>query len=372
MLGLGAVGAATALIVWGPGDRQLDAKSPPASPPSIPETTFGGDTMGGAWSVKLSAIPKGTTAEALHKQIAAVLDGLEGQMSTYRPQSAVSKFNAYRKSDWFDVPPDVVRAVAAAQAVSKESGGAFDVTVGGLVNLWGFGPSQTGRRDVTARVPSDAEIDAARAHVGYLHLHVRTDPPALKKDDPFTEIDLSGIAKGYAAHAVATALEGCGAQNYLIAVGGELRAKGLSPLGRPWRVGIEVPTPDTRRIIRQVELKDCAVSTSGDYRQFFEVNGRRYCHEIDPSNGRPINHGLASASVIHADSTYADGMATAIMVMGAERGDAMAKRLDLGVLLIERGKERFETRSTAAFDKASVASTPPSAEDRLVIAVGEE
>jgi thiamine biosynthesis lipoprotein len=371
MVGFGAVGAALALIVLGPGSPRSDAKSPPSSPPAALETTFGGDTMGGTWSVKITNVPNGTTADAIYRKVAAVLDGLEGEMSTYRPGSAVARFNAQRGTDWFDVPTDVVRAVSAAEAISKESNGAFDVTVGGLVKLWGFGPAAGDHRRA-GRVPTDAEIDGARGHVGYQRLHARLDPPALKKDDPLTEIDLSGIGKGYAASAVAAALDGAGVENYLIAVGGELRAKGISPLGRAWRVGIEVPTPDTRRIIRQVELDNCAVSTSGDYRQFFEVNGRRYCHEIDPATGRPINHGLASVSVIHADSAFADGMATAIIVMGPERGAAVANKLGLGVLLIERGKERFETRSTAAFDKASVASTPPSAEDRLVIAVGEE
>jgi thiamine biosynthesis lipoprotein len=200
-------------------------------------------------------------------------------------------------------------------------------------------------------IPSDAAIDAARAHVDFRKLRARTDPPALRKDDPEIEIDLSAIGKGYAANRLAEDLDAIGVTDYLIAVGGELRARGQSRGDHPWVVGIEVPTPDTRRILQSLPLRMAGLSTSGDYRNFVDVAGRRYSHEIDPRTGRPAAGNLASVSVVDPDSARADAMATALFVVGADDGYALATRLDVAALFVTRERDTFATRPTPAYQR---------------------
>jgi thiamine biosynthesis lipoprotein len=241
--------------------------------------------------------------------------------------------------------------VNQAQAASAESDGAFDVTVGPLVQLWGFGPEKSGAQ--IGKIPSDSAIASVRSHVGYHLLECRLNPPALRKVDPGVYVDLGGIAKGFAAQAVADALESRGVNNCLVAVGGELRAHGVCQTGRPWPVGIETPTPDIRRVFATLELNNASLSTSGDYRNFYELNGSRYCHEIDPRTGRPIPAGLASVSIVDPSGTHADAMATALMVLGPEKGYALARRKKWPVLFIIREADQFRTLTTPEFDRLS-------------------
>lgn len=268
-------------------------------------------------------------------------------MSTYRADSDLSRFNRLRSTDWIPVADDVARLAGIARGVSEQTGGAFDVTVGPLVNLWGFGPGQPPGGFGT--IPTDAMIESARRHVGYRLLDSRAAPPALRKSDPLVYADFSGIAKGYAAELVGRRLEELGARDYLVAVGGEMRARGLSHRGRPWRVGIETPTPGTRRVLYEVELRDGSLSTSGDYRNFFDHGGRRYCHEIDPATGRPVERPPASVSVADASGAYADAMATALMVLGPEKGYALAERRGLAALFVMRQSDHFEAKATPRF-----------------------
>ncbi|MDB5319870.1 MAG: rane-associated lipoprotein involved in thiamine biosynthesis [Phycisphaerales bacterium] len=330
--------------------------------PDPPSIAIGGRTMGGDWSLTLRHLPASQTPEALQTACQATLDRLENEMSTYCPTSDLSRFNRMHDTDWFEVPQDLANVVWTAQRVSEETGGAFDVTVAPLVDLWGFGPEPTGLR--IGNIPTDDAITAARQHVGYQHLHVRLAPPALRKDDADVHIDLSAIAKGYAAGRIASALDAQGVTDYLITIGGEVRAKGVSNLGRPWRVGIEVPTPDTRRILRQIELRDASVSTSGDYRNFFDVAGQRFSHEIDPRTGRPAANAPASVSVIHPDPAYADAMATALMVLGPIEGEALARRLKLPALFVTRSQAGFEVRATPEFERMIV-DAPTTSPSRL-------
>src|SRR4051812_9318802 len=224
-----------------------------ARPPVIPSASsshelivLSGNTMGGTWSVKVPRLPPATSRDELEAQVGAVLEKLEAQMSSYRPQSELSRFNASVGNDWFPVPRELAEVVSLAQRVSDETGGAFDVTVGPLVNVWGFG---AGRSGVPTDVPSPETIASAKSRVGYRQLQVRLDPPALKKSRPDLCVDLGGIAKGYAADAVGTFLESCMLPDYLAQIGGEVRARGKSHLGSPWHVGVETPTPDVRRIL---------------------------------------------------------------------------------------------------------------------------
>jgi thiamine biosynthesis lipoprotein len=320
----------------------------PTLPPDE-DVTIGGNTMGGTWSVKIHRAPRIWSNESLQSRLQDHLDKIEAALTTYDEASPVRRFNEQRAGGWFPVPDDLARAVLAAERMSIETGGAFDITLAPLVNLWGFGPVRSGVR--TGEIPSDAAIAAARAHVDYRKLRARTHPPALHKDDLDLEIDLSGIGKGYAADYLASDLDAMGAKDYLIAIGGELRARGEAPGNRPWTVGIEVPTPDTRRVLCSIDLRMAGLSTSGDYRNFIDLAGHRYSHEIDPRTGRPVTGNLASVSVCHPDSAYADAMATALMVLGPDEGQALATRLDVAALFVFRGKDTFESRPTPAWTR---------------------
>lgn len=275
-----------------------------------------GETMGTTWSVKFFPTEK-SSAAALQRAVQSRLDELEGAMSTYRDDSEVMRFNRAPSTNWFPVSSDTATVVAAAQRVSETTGGAFDITIAPLVDLWGFGKVRH------ARQPATNEIAAARALIGWPKLHVRLDPPALRKDAPDLAMDLSGIAKGYAVDAISSLLARAGSTNYLVQIGGEFFARGHGGDGQPWRVGVE----DARRpgeILRVVELHNRALSTSGNYRNFHDVGARRLGHIIDPRHGWPVTNELASVSVIAGSSTLADAMATTVFVLGQERGTPVA------------------------------------------------
>lgn len=321
------------LVLWAVRREPRSASRPPEP------TAIGGTTMGGNWSVKFrSALP---SPQRVQDDVQSLLDRLEGQMSLWRADSVLSRFNASQSTDWISVPTELAEVVGVAQGVSEKSGGAFDITVAPLVNLWGFGPA---RKDHRPAVPTDADVLVAREHVGYRKLQVRVDPPAIRKVDPLVAIDLGGIGKGFAADQVAHMLDALGV-DYLVAIGGELRARGA------WRVGIETPTPDTRRVFRSLVLRDGSLSTSGDYRNFREIEGKHYCHEIDPRTGRPIENSPASVSVIHPSGTEADALATAMMVLGPARGVELANRQGISALFILRGQRDFQVVASEAMQR---------------------
>jgi thiamine biosynthesis lipoprotein len=317
--------------------------------------------MGSHWLVKLGRPMEPAAAERLKTSVQSILDRIDVQMSTWKPASDLSRFNAHHGTDWFPVPGALASVAALAQQISGDTDGAFDITVGPLVNLWGFGPPQqsaapAGTKDASKRrVPSDEAIATAKAHVGHKLLEVRTDPPALRKLDPDVYVDLSAIAQGHAADEVARHLDATGITDYLIDCG-EIRARGRSPKGRPWHIGIQTPTPDTLRTLGGVELRDTAISTSGDYKNFFEQDGVRYSHAIDPRTGRPISHRLAQVCVAHPSAAYADAMATALLVLGPDAGYELAERKGLAALFIIREEGRFQTRTTPAFSAMLIAA----------------
>ena len=218
------------------------------------------------------------------------------------------------------------------------------MTVGPLVNLWGFGPVPRGDT-----IPSDTEIREALQKVGYTKIHTQISPPAIKKDRPDIQIDLSAIAKGYAVDQVADYLDRSRVLDYLVEIGGELRAKGKNAEGTAWRVGIEKPVPNKRAVHQVLHLRDQAMATSGDYRNYFEKNGQRFSHTINPRTGRPITHNLASVTVINPSSMRADAMATALMVLGPEVGYELAERQKLAALFILRDSDGFQERATPKF-----------------------
>ena len=303
-----------------------------------------GEALGTTWSVKVSEPPPGLGEPQARQAVAAALAQVDAQMSTYREDSELSRFNRAQSTDWLPVSPDTVAVVAEAQRIAALSQGALDVTVGPLVNLWGFGPDP-----IPDEVPDAAAVASARERVGYEMLAYRLQPPALRKARPDLYVDLSAIAKGYAVDRAAAALERHGATDYLVEVGGELRSRGRSPRGDGWRVAIERPIPGQRTVERVILPGDNGLATSGDYRHYFEQDGRRYSHTIDPSTGQPIAHTLASVTVVHPSATTADGLATALLVLGPERGAELSQALGLAVLMIIRSGNGFEERSSSAF-----------------------
>lgn len=314
-----------------------------------------GSTMGTYWSVQVAMPPRTLREAELRADIEARLAEINAQMSTYEPSSELSRFNDSEPGDWFPVSPELATTAAAAAEVSLQSGGAFDVTVGPLVDLWGFGAGSAA--GAGAQVPDDAAVQGALAAIGHEHLQVRTDPPALRKDRPL-EVDLSAIAKGFAVDALAHLLDGRGATDYLVDIGGELRARGANAQGQAWRIGIEVPDPETRGVAREaIALRDLAVATSGDYRNFFESDGQRYSHTIDPLTGRPVVHDVASVTVIHPQAMMADALATAMNVLGSERGLVLADEQGLAVLFILYDGDGLAEAASAEFERLRATGT---------------
>ena len=256
-------------------------------------------------------------------------------MSTYITDSDISKFNQSSDTSWIQVPDDLVKLVKASQQISKMTDGAFDISISPLVDLWGFGAET---RDKT---PSDQLLQKVKQTVGYEMLDYQENPPALKKQQARLHIDLSAIAKGFAVDKVSEFLSKEGMLNHLVEIGGEIRAQGFNHSGNKWRIAIETPDSDKKAASKILEITNRAVATSGDYRNFYIENGQRLTHIIDPKTGQPIKHKLASVTVLHESAMLADAFATALMVMGEDRGKRFAEEHDLSVYMIIREQETY-------------------------------
>jgi thiamine biosynthesis lipoprotein len=306
-----------------------------------------GRTMGTTYHVTVTGEPLPNAVE-LQAALDQLLVELNRQMSTYDPESELSRFNRSSETTPFPVSAATARVVARALEIAERSQGAFDPTVGPLVRLWGFGSA--GRR---ATLPTDAEIEELRSHVGYQRIAVQFDPPALIKTDPRCELDLSAIAKGYGVDVLAEHLRSQpGVAGYMVEIGGEVRTWGTKPDGTHWNLGIERPDPASREIGFTIRLFDEALATSGDYRNYQVLDGVRVSHTINPQTGRPITHNLASVTVLAADCMSADAWATALNVLGLEAALELAEQQQLAVFLIAREDAGFVTKtSTAAGDR---------------------
>ena len=303
-----------------------------AESPSRALLEFRGPTMGTTYSVKVVA--KGVSS-AERQSLAAMIEGrlteVNRLMSTYDPESELSRFNQHTSTRPFALSPETFEVFRVAQEVSELTGGAFDVTVGPLVAAWGFG--------ATNRVPEPPlpeELAALRERVGYRLIEIDPSSRSVTKRHPETVCDLSAVAKGYAVDLVARRLIERGHTDFLIEVGGEMKARGEREGGGPWRVAIEQPEPAQRSIFKLVELADRALATSGDYRNYYDNDGVRFSHLIDPRSGRPIAHGLTSVSVVHPSAAHADALATGLGVLGAEEGYTLAERQGLAAYFIVR------------------------------------
>jgi thiamine biosynthesis lipoprotein len=308
------------------------------------ELTITGPTMGTTFSVKVADPPKGMDDAAVRGAANEVLDLIDRSMSGYRIDSEISRFNNATSTEWFEVSSHLATVVDAALQVSQQSGGAFDITVGPLVAAWGFGASGE-----PIDLPDDARLAELQAHVGYEKLHARLNPPALRKDDPALRLDLNGIAPGYAVDLLAQKLQSMQVHNFMIDIGGEVRAQGRNAHGQLWRIAVERPIDAEPEPYAIVQLDNASVTTSGEYRHYFDRDGRRYSHTIDPRTGRPVVHNLASVVVIGSNSMIIDAWATALNVLGTEEGQALATRLDMPVLFIDADGGKLRSVSTPRF-----------------------
>lgn len=317
--------------------------------PQLVELT--GGTMGTSFSVKVKSSPNDFEADRLKDQIVSLLDAIEDEMSTYRPQSTIGRFNSAASTDWQTVSEDFCLNIEQALAISRLSDGAFDITVGPLVNLWGFGPD-----GVVMQPPSDDLVRETLEQVGYANIETDCSIPAVRKLNPQVRIDLSAYAKGHAVDRVATLLDAVPIADYIVEIGGELRTRGTNASGDKWIIAIEVPDSTSRRIFTTIGVSGNAVATSGDYRNFFEFEGQRYSHTIDSRTGKPVTHNLASVTIVHDSAAIADALATAIQVLGPERGYELAANENIAALLLSYSKEGFDARSTPAFEEFEVTS----------------
>ena len=306
-----------------------------------------GETMGTTYDVTATNIPDGVRRSDLESAIDAVLADVDRHLSTYDPSSEISRFNASPDTGWIPVSATLLDAVMQSAQVSRATAGAFDITVGPIVRAWGFGPAAGG----VEHPPGTEEIGRLMRATGHDKLALRVDPPALRKSVSALQIDVDGIAPGIAVDRIAERFEALGVRDYLVELGGEVRARGLSPAGRSWRVAVESPVAGERRPYALLELDGFAVSTSGDYRDFRDTAGRRVSHTIDPRTAAPVTHRLTSVTVVHRSTAMADAFSTALMVLGPDEGMMAARRLGLAALFIERppGEGSFVESQTPGF-----------------------
>lgn len=310
----------------------------------LPVQELVGSTMGTTFSIKVVAPPETLDLPALQRDIEAVLDGINGAMSTYLDDSELSRFNASDSVDWVEVSPQLCHAVEAARVVSEFTGGAFDVTVGPLVNLWGFGPDESGYEP-----PGNDAVTTAMQDIGYTKLDVDCSMPALRKASAGVYVDLSAFAKGHAVDEVAELLDARALPEYLVEIGGEMRMRGSNARSEPWAIAIETPDRSGRSVQTVLHLSDAAMATSGDYRNFFEHEGRFYSHTIDPRTGYPVTHSGASVTVVADTAAFADAAATALLVLGPDAGMELAEQESIAAYFLLRLDSEFEERMSSLF-----------------------
>ena len=303
-----------------------------------------GLTMGTNYSIVAIDHSKSIDQAELQSAVDQALGQVNVQMSNWDASSEISRFNAAAAGESLSVSGELHHVMQTAQDVHVASDGAFDVTVGALIDLWGFGAGQT-RSDM----PSDAEIAQAMACCGQAQ-SVELEAGGLKKPNSGAEVYLSSIGKGFGVDQVAAVLKGYGITDYMVEIGGDLYTAGRNPEGQPWQIGIETPQAFDRGVTQVVGLSDMGMATSGDYRNFFDYDGTRYSHIIDATTGRPVTHDTASVTVLTDNAMLADAWATAMLVMGRERGLEIANDRDMAVLFIDRAAANGETgfKSTAS------------------------
>jgi thiamine biosynthesis lipoprotein len=292
-----------------------------------------GRTMGTFYQVQV-VTEDSAELSGLKEKVEKRLVAINRSMSTYLPQSEISRFNSFNQTGVkFKISSDFYQVMRVAEKIYRLSDGAWDGTINPLVDLWGFG-----RKGIKTAIPDKTEIIRRMSSVGFHQIKILS-PGYLVKNRAEITLDLSSIAKGFGVDAVSAVVRNQGYENYLVEIGGEIFAAGLRKDGGQWRIGINRPQKNAapNAVYKVVKLQDRAFATSGDYRIFFEVEGVRYSHVINPKTGYPVSSGVVSVSILAGDCTFADGLATAIMVMGHQKGLALINRLDgvEGLIVVE-------------------------------------
>ncbi|MFQ3192578.1 MAG: thiamine biosynthesis lipoprotein [Paraglaciecola sp.] len=313
------------------------------SVPKEQETYITGPTMGTTYNVKFVPVD-GVDKQKLKQQIEQTLIEINQLMSTYIPDSEISRFNQWRSVEPFPLSLQTLKVLNEAKRLGDMSDGLLDVTVGPLVNLWGFGPQSR-----PVKVPTDELINIAKQQIGLDKLII--GETWASKTQTALYVDLSTIAKGYAVDQLAELLAASNITHYLVEIGGEMRLAGIKASGIPWKIAIEKPETEQRSIQKIISIGTNAVATSGDYRNYYETDGVRYSHLINPNTGYPIHHNLVSVTVIHPSSMTADGLATALNVMGKEKALELADTYNIAVLLITKEKGVYNEYTSAKFDQ---------------------
>ncbi|MCK5297249.1 MAG: FAD:protein FMN transferase [Alphaproteobacteria bacterium] len=304
---------------------------------------FHGKTMGTTYYVKIASKHKDS---ALHGNIKELLENFNSQMSTWDKDSELSKLNSVKNSEWVDISEEVWRVLKLSKKISIETGGAFDISVGKLVNLWGFGAD--GKRRIEPPIPQ--EIEQVKNHIGMDKLELHQTLFKARKKDAKLYLDLSAIAKGYGVDLVSEYLLSKGYSNHIIEIGGELRVSGFRYPKKQWKIAVEVPDSSIRKNGRILELTNTGVATSGDYRNFFTYKGKRYSHTINPLTGKPVTHNLTSVTVFNKDCAVADAYATAFMVIGATKALELANKKHLKVVFYVKVNDKIEEKLSKAME----------------------
>lgn len=301
--------------------------------------TISGTKMGTSYHI--TVIADQLPPDDLEQQIEQLLAKVDSSMSTYKKDSEISQFNRLPVGQTMTVSQEFAEVVKISRQIWQLSNGAFDPTIGPLVDLWGFGPDERHES-----IPSSKTIELTKAQIGFDY--VVLDEYKLSKTKAVA-LDLSAVAKGYAVDRVADLLEMLALPDYLVEIGGEIRVSGFNSDGVLWRIAMEQPQLFAE-VDRVINITDIAVATSGDYRNYFEKDGVRYSHTIDPLTGKPIVHNLASVTVLTQSCAEADAWATAFSVMGDEQSLKLAEQLDIAVYMLVRQNGQFVPRTSAAFD----------------------
>ena len=310
------------------------------TPPSAQDSNalvLEGKTMGTVWRVSLAGVDA-TRREKLQTAIQQQLDQDDHELSTWKQDSVLSRFNQYQGTAPQPVSNNMADIVTTALRIGQLTEGAMDITIGPLVNLWGFGPQKQPQH-----TPDAQQIAAARQQTGLQHLQVidHADQSWLQKDLPALSLDLSTVGEGFATDHLARLMEQEGINNYLVSVGGAVLTRGQNAQHRAWKVAIQKPTDRENAVQAIVDLQGHGISTSGSYRNYYELDGKRISHVIDPLTGQPIQHRLVSATVIAPTALEADAWDTGLMVLGEDKAKALALKQKLAVYLIYKQGDKF-------------------------------
>lgn len=312
----------------------MKTSSERARAPALRRYSLNGATMGTRYTAVFYA-PEGADTAAIGASLFAAVDQVDRQMSTWNPASDLCRLNAAAEGTWIAVPDALAHVLETGVRIGLQSKGAFDIGLGELVRAWGFGPPQPASLAPRARLHAPGHRPASET------LDIDRPRRQVRKRGPIA-IDLSGIAKGYGVDQLARCLDAWGFASYLVGIDGEMRARGSKPGGEAWAVAIEKPAYGVREVAGVMELEDAAIATSGDYRRWVDVAGKRYAHTMSPALQQPLSNRLAAVTVLASTCMLADAWATALLVLGERDGPALARERGMDALFVLRDGARLQ------------------------------